>query len=361
MEWNFAVDLDDKDSLSRIDASGMIEVICSFPEQMRNAMEIAQAEFSLPDTDSIRSVVVLGMGGSGVSGDIAVALSQGRSPIPVISYKGYRVPEFVGRETLVFSVSYSGNTEETIEATREVMERGAHVIGITTGGVLGELLNDKGLFFFQIPQGFQPRAAVGYLCIPLLLTLERCGYLPDIGFELERASILVESRSNEYGPDNPTEGNPVKRLAKSLCGYLPVIYGSEGFLWVVATRWKNQINENAKYPAFSNNFPELNHNEIVGWKNLKEICGMSHLIMLRDDGEHERMKARVEITTEILSGSVSRITQVCARGASETEKLFDLIYFGDFLSVYLSLLIGEDPTPVERINELKKRLDSFSG
>lgn len=361
MESSFAVDLDDKDSFSRIDISGMIEVLSGFPEQMRDAMEIAREQFQLPDLDSIRNVVVLGMGGSGVSGDIASALSFRRSPIPVISIKGYAVPEFVGRETLAFSVSYSGNTEETLEATRRAIERGARVIGITSGGSLGEFLKENGLFYFQIPQGFQPRAAVGYLCIPLLLSLERCGILQGVGFELDRGAALIESRSREYGPENPTEENPVKRLAKGLFGYLPVIYGSEGFLWVVATRWKTQINENAKYPAFFNNFPELNHNEVVGWKNLKEVCRMSHLVVLREDSEHQRMKARVETTAEILGSSVSRITQVCARGTSETEKLFDLFYFGDFLSVYLSLLVGEDPTPVERINELKRRLKSYSG
>ncbi len=361
MEEKFAVDLDDKESFSRIDVSKMLEVVLRFPEQLRDAMRIAQADVILPEPSSIRNIVVFGMGGSGISGDIAQAMASGVSPVPVICLKGYTVPNFVGDGTLAFSVSYSGNTEETLEATRVALERGARVIGITSGGALGELLREKGVFFFEIPSGFQPRAAVGYLCVPLLLSLERCKVMPGIGAELEKAVELAEHRAEEYGPDNPTEANPTKRLAKGLFGYLPVIYGSEGFIWVAAMRWKTQINENAKYPAFFNSFPELNHNETVGWKNLGEICRLAHIIVLREDGEHQRTKLRVEITTEILGRSVARITQVCARGTTRTEKIFDLLYFSDFLSVYLSLLLGEDPTPVERIAELKRRLEAYGG
>ena len=351
-----AVDLDNAEELGGIDPSGMLSVVERFPAQVREALEIGSNAVDLPSAGGITSIVVLGMGGSGISGDVVASLLYGSLPLPVMTVKGYSLPALVGPGSLVFAVSYSGNTEETLHCLEEALGRGARAIAVTSGGRLAEVAGENGLAVFRIPPGLQPRASLGYLVVPLVAALERMGLVDGMVRRFGDAVGMLEERSKEYGAGTPLANNPTKRLAKDLLGYMPVVYGSEGTVAVAAKRWKAQFNEMAKVPSFDNWFPELNHNETVGWKNLEDICSRCHLVVLREPREHARVARRIEITMDLLGDTLGHITQVCARGSNRVERLLDLVYFGDFTSVYLALALEEDPTPVTRIEELKKRL-----
>jgi glucose/mannose-6-phosphate isomerase len=351
------VDLDDPAAITDADPSGMLDAVEGFPGQVREALRIGGSELELPDPAGVRMVAVLGMGGSGISGDVVATLAgEAGLNLPVLTVKGYRVPSYIDKDSLVFAVSYSGNTEETLEGVRQVLDRGSKVVAVTSGGTLSAIAMKNDLPLLTVPGGFQPRASLGYLFVPILCVLERMGLASGITALLDEATGTLEERSAEYGWNSDFDSNPTKRLAKDLVGFVPVVYGSEGALSVAALRWKAQLNENAKVAAFHNSFPELNHNETVGWLNPPEVCSRFHLIVLRDRGEHPRIEKRIAITTDLLEESVGHITQVCARGSNTVEDLLDLIYFGDFTSVYLALALGEDPTPVERIQRLKDRL-----
>lgn len=351
-----AVDLDNTEDLSAVDPSGMLAVVEQFPAQVREALLIGESALDLPSADGLDSIVVLGMGGSGISGDIAASLLYCASPVPVFTVKGYSLPALVGPGSLVFAVSYSGNTEETLTCLDEALARGARVVAVASGGRLEDVAGDNGLPVFRIPAGLQPRACLGYLAVPLIAALERMGIVSGMVEMFSAAVGMLEERSLEYGAAAPLDGNPAKRLAKDLVGFMPVVYGSEGTSQVAAKRWKAQFNEMAKVPSFDNCFPELNHNETVGWQNLEEVCSRCHLVVLREPHENPRIARRIEITIDLLGDHLGHITQVCARGSNVVEHLLDLIYFGDFASVYLALALGQDPTPVTRIEELKKRL-----
>ena len=353
------VNLDDPESIERTDPSGMLKAVLDFPNQIRRALEVGRSGSRLPSVQGMDGVVVLGMGGSGISGDVVACLAADRGlALPVFTVKGYGLPSFVGRDTLVFAVSYSGNTEETLSAASAAHKRGARLVAVASGGKLSEAAGKWGIPLYSIPAGLQPRAALGYLFVPILRALEESGLLSGVSEDLEKTAEVLDERSAEFSPDRALEDNATKRLAKDLMGYLPVIYGSEGFPSVAALRWKAQFNEMAKVPAFYNSFPELNHNETVGWLHLEEVCSRAHVVVLRDPDEHPRLEKRIGITMDLLEGSVGRMTQVCARGDTTVGKLLDVIYFGDWVSVYLAIALGQDPTPVERIEELKKRLAS---
>lgn len=355
------IDLDDRGAMCAVDASGMLDVVEGFPEQFRQALA-TEAEGPLPPANALDSVVVLGMGGSGIAGDVAGALGRTAGlRLPLVTVKGYSLPGFVSERTLVFAVSYSGNTEETLDCLSQAVRAGARLVAVSSGGRLSEIAGESGIPLYRIPGGYQPRASLGYLFVPVVSALESMGLVTGLVDTLRGAAGVLEARSREYGRAADLDANPCKRLARDLVGYLPVVYGSEGPAEVAASRWKAQFNENSKVPAFHNYFPELNHNETVGWQNLEDVCRASHLLVLRDGAEHPRVKKRIEITLELLEGHVGRVTHVCARGANAVERMLDLVYFGDFTSVYLALSLGQDPTPVTRIELLKKRLAEGGG
>jgi len=351
------IDLDDPRELAAADPAGMLSVVEGFGEQVGEALQIGRADIDLPEPRGLKAVVVLGMGGSGISGDVIAAIApDGGMRLPILTVKGYRLPSFVDSDCLVFAVSYSGNTEETLDCLQQAQKAGARLVAISSDGSLSEIAARDRIPLFTIPGGLQPRASLGYLFVPILSALQRMGMVAGLLEQLEPAVEMLRRRREEYGMESGADSNPTKRLARDLVGYLPVIYGAEGPLAVASSRWKAQLNEMAKVPAFCNSFPELNHNETVGWQNLEEICSRCHLVVLRDSREHERVEKRIDITLGLIAESVGHATQVCARGSNRLERMLDLIYFGDFTSVYLALALGQDPTPVSRIDELKKRL-----
>jgi glucose/mannose-6-phosphate isomerase len=352
------IDLDDLPLVSTLDPSNFLGTVERFPDQLRAAYQRAHETEGLPEAQGIDSIVVLGMGGSGISGDVCRVVLGERSPLFIQTLKGYELPTWVGRNTLVFAVSYSGETEETLETFNEAAQRrGARVVIVSTGGTLAARGKELDVPLVFITPGLQPRAAFGYLSIPILVVCERMGIGPQVGPDILEAITLLEKRSSQYGREVSVQWNPAKQLAGRIFGKIPIIYGSEGLAEVAAYRWKCQLNECSKMPAWWHVFPELNHNEIVGWARPTDITRKDvGVIILRHDGEHPRVAKRIEVTIPLIERSLGYLEVVRAEGSSVVARLFDLTYLGDFVATYLALAQGVDPAPVEVIQDLKRQL-----
>ena len=339
--------------IGKVDKSNMFRLIADFHKQCRKAVEIADS-LDLPseyaDADKI---VAAGLGGSAIGGDLLFTYLTEELQVPFHVVRDYELPAFVDKQTLFLAVSYSGDTEETLSAYDEAISRSARVIGITSGGKLRKRCQRDGNPVVLIPGGMPPRAALGYLFFPMLIALEHLKFVGKHSTEREETLKLLKELSEEYSlfPDNPAV-----TLAQKLYGRMPVIYGSAKNTSAVACRWRTQINENSKTFASHHVFPELDHNEIVGWEKLEQITETFRVIMLRDSGDHQRVGVRMDITKAIIGNAPAGIDEIWSQGKSSLARMFSLICLGDFVSFYLALLNGVDPTPVERIQTLKKRL-----
>ncbi|MEW5762359.1 MAG: bifunctional phosphoglucose/phosphomannose isomerase [Bacillota bacterium] len=337
-----------------LDSLGMFRAAWELPAQCAGAWRIGQSA-PLPPRKIYRNIVVTGLGGSAIGGDLLRVFTAGRLDIPVIVNRDYRLPRFVDGGTLVFAVSYSGNTEETLSAYDDARARGASLVALTTGGKLGERAGRDMVPLITVPAGIAPRAATGYLFLPMLAVLERLGLLEGMAGEVEGLVSHLEALRGVYGPETPVDRNPAKQLAQRLHGRLPVVWGVAGTTEVAAQRWKGQINENAKAPAYWNLFPELNHNEIVGFEQPGGVLGTIWLVVLRDPEDHPRVNLRVEITRAFV-GAAAGVSEFTASGPTRLARLYSLIYLGDYTSLYLAVLYGTDPGPVRVIDRLKAEL-----
>ena len=319
-----------------IDNSNMLKVIEEFPAQCKTALGLAKG---MTVSGKIDKIVVAGMGGSAVGGDLLKSYLH-NSKMPVFVVRDYKVPNFVDKNTLVFVVSYSGNTEETISAFESAERNKAKIIAVTSGGALSAQAKKV----IKIPVGLQPRAALGYLFFPLLGVMANSNITAVNGDEItEMLNIL----SNTNGFKAFGEG-----IAKKIGLKVPIIYASE-LLSPVAYRWKTQFNENSKAAAFSHAFSEMNHNEIAGYQTMDRNKFIS--IFIRNEGDNERIKKRMDITKEIISTKVD-VEEVFTKGEYLLSRIFSGIYYGDFASYYLALANKIDPTPVAVIENLKRRL-----
>ncbi|MCL6612498.1 MAG: bifunctional phosphoglucose/phosphomannose isomerase [Peptococcaceae bacterium] len=348
--------LNDAGYLYGADSKGMFQSMATLAQQCAMACWDLSKGVELPPVEAISHVVVTGLGGSAIGGDLLRVYCLDRCPVPVLVNRDYTMPGFTGRDTLVFAVSYSGNTEETLSAYREARERGATVIAVTTGGKLKEMADRDGVPVIMVPTGIAPRSASGFLFIPTLRVMERLGFLTGIEKEVEDLVGHLKTLYGRLKPEVPVDKNPAKQMALKLYNRIPVIWGSSGSTEVVAQRWKGQINENAKAPAYWNVFPELNHNELVGFKFPESLLKNIHVVILRDDRDHPRVQKRIEITRSIISGAVAGITDVRASGGGALARTYSLVYSGDYTSLYLAFLYGVDPGPVEVIDHLKNEL-----
>ena len=244
------------------DSLGMLEATLGLPDQIAASTAAVDGLRNLPDRDEIANVVVLGMGGSGIAGDVLTAVAAPFMPIPLVVAKTYGAPKFIGRDTLVFAVSVSGSTEETLEATGQAIDAGARVIAVTRGAELGSMVEAAGGAVVPVDEDIpMPRAALGAVSVPPMIVLESVGLFPGASGWVASAVDHLRQRADQLG----AAGNEAERLAERLAGTIPVIYGGGDLGPVAAARWKTQINENAKVPAFSAAMPELCHNELVGW------------------------------------------------------------------------------------------------
>jgi len=350
--------LDKVEQIRSLDPENMYNRIFDLPEQLREALKIAKAwDVDAGDFTEIKNVVVIGMGGSAIGGDLVRTLLSAQLLIPFQVCRHYRVPEFVDDETLVIASSYSGNTEETLSALEDVQERKAMIAAITTGGLLDDVARLNDIPVVHLPSGLQPRAAVGYSFMPLLIFLEKVGLIKGAAAQSEQVIDRLQTLRESYIESEPSNRNPAKRLAAQIHGRIPIIYGGPTLTDVIAVRWKGQICENAKNMAFANQYPEFNHNELVGWSQI--IAQHSnHLVVVQllDADDHPKIRRRMEIVRSIIEKNGVQVLEVSSIGSSPLERMFSLIMIGDFVSYYLAILNGVDPTPVEAIEMLKTAL-----
>lgn len=350
------IHLDDLQAMQSLDPGGMMGAILGFPGQCRDARRIGLSVQAPEGYRSAANIVILGMGGSAIGGDLLRSLFENEFRVPVAVNRDYGIPNYVNEHTLVIASSYSGNTEETLSGYAEARRRKAMIAAICTGGKLKELATADGYPVITIPGGLSPRAALGYSFHPLMAVMERLGYLAAKDSDFEEMADKVSEMARRFGPEAPLSDNPTKQLAERLHDRLPVIYGAGGWRAVVAARWKGQINENAKNIAYWNAFPELNHNETVGWEAPVKVTNLVHNVILRGADESPRLSRRVEVTHQIMQQAVEGFTEIRAEGKSPLAHMFSLVYTGDFVSYYLSMLNGIDPTPVRVIDRLKAEL-----
>lgn len=357
MHVDFMNDILDKpDELRSCDSENMTGAIMALPEQCERALEIGEGAPLPVLARRPSNVLILGLGGSAIGGDLLRTLLADEVEIPVVVNREYDIPAFAGRDTLVIASSYSGNTEETLTAYSQARARGSQLMAITTGGKLKEIAQRDGVPVIEIPGGLQPRAAIGYSFLPLLVAFWRLGLVRDKRGDVEEMIALLKKMRGDLGPERPGERNRAKEIADRIYGKLPVVYGSYGWKGAVALRWKTQINENSKGPCYYNFFPELNHNEIVGTEAPQALLKEVEIIILRDEADPPRIRKRIGVTEAILRERVGGITEVWAEGRSPLARLFSLLYIGDFVSLYLAILNGIDPSPVRVISYLKNEL-----
>lgn len=331
----------------------MKKSIESFTQQLRDALRIGQAVDLVRPGSDIRNILITGMGGSGIGANLVESLTFGRVPIPMSVSKGYNIPQFVSPHTLFIACSYSGHTEETLAAVNKAMLKRAHIIVITSGGRLLEMAKEYNLFYIQVPGGSSsPRAMLGYMMISLLYALYHTNLIGAAFIkETENAIESIDRSAKAFQTE-------AELIAKKLKGKLPVIY-CDGRLHAMATRFQQQLNENAKQIAHVNTFPEMNHNEIVGWRFPEAILQQSQVIYLYSDHDHERVEKRMEICREIFEKRSNPIIDIVAEGASLLEQYYYLIHLTDWISYYLAQENGVDPDPVEAIDFLKSELSKI--
>ncbi len=348
--------LDQPQIFQSIDPRSMRTLVEALPEQVQSAAQKG-LELSFPLKSEPKMLIVAGLGGSAIGGDLARSIAGPLLKVPLIVIRDYDLPEFVNASALVFACSYSGNTEETLSAYQQARQANAHVICITSGGRLKEMAKADSCTVLSLPRGLPPRAALGYSLITLLAAMQSIAAIPNMSEAIDETVSLLSKLREKYGPDAPQASNPAKSLASSLKGKIVAIYGSNRIMDAVAFRWRTQIEENAKNLAFHHVLPEMNHNELVGWRYPEEALRRIGVVFLRDKGDHPQVQRRFDLTRELIDSKAGTIHEVWSIGNSLLSRVMSAIYLGDFLSLYLAYLNDTDPTPVEAIDYFKNKLN----
>jgi len=349
--------LDQPERCQSIDPKSMKTLVEKFPEQVRS---VAQSGLELEPLKSgePKVLIVAGLGGSAIGGDLARSIAGPLLKAPLIVTRDYDLPGFVDASSLVFACSYSGNTEETLSAYRQARQANSHIICITSGGKLEAMAKADSFPVLSLPAGLPPRAALGYSLMTLLAAMQSMKVIPNMAESISETVDLLSELREKYGSANPQVSNPAKSLAHSLSGKIVAIYGSSGIMDAVAFRWRSQIEENAKNLAFHHVLPEMNHNELVGWRYPEEILRGIGVVLLRDKGDHPQVQRRFDLTRELIGDKAGGIHEVWSEGKSLLARIMSVIYLGDFLSLYLAYLNNTDPTPVQVIDDFKSKLSS---
>lgn len=327
----------------------MKDLIEKFPEQLRKAVEIANTSKFTPAKKEIKNVLIAGLGGSGIGGTIASEINILECNVPITVTKGYFMPNYVSENTLVIVSSYSGNTEETIQVMNHAIERNAYLIAVTSGGIIAETALQKKFDSVILPGGMPPRACLGYSLVQVLnilfqLKLTKTNPLPQI---LSTANLLEK--------ENESILQEAKTISTFFKGKTPVLY-STTFHEGLAIRWRQQINENSKMLCWNHVVPEMNHNELVGWRNKNENLAVLYLLF---NDEYDRNLKRIEMNKEVIKQYTSNIHTVIAKGTNEIEQTFYLNAIGDWVSYYLSIENGVEAAEINVINHLKNQLSKF--
>ncbi len=343
-----------REAIARIDLSDQLGDVLALPEHLRDALWRVESAI-MQDWDTPAGLVVAGMGGSAIGGALARAALADHASRPIFVTRAYGLPTWTTPETMVLCASYSGDTEETLACYESAGALGAKRTVVTTGGRLAEMARADGVPVIPLPGGFQPRAAVAYMIVAALEVAALCGVGPRLTSEIDVTASHIEHLVAEWGPDAP-EDSLAKEVARGLLGTTPVVAGA-GLTTPVAYRWKTQINENAKQPAFWHELPELDHNELAGWEGAKEL-GRFTAVFLDDSDAHPRVKERMDLTERLIAGNAAASFRVETRGETAIERVVSLVLLGDLVSIYLAALRGVDPGPVKVIDELKSALAS---
>ena len=349
--------LDDDSIYKKLDPDGMLNRIQEFPDQIETSWNAATS-IELPATyRDINKVVILGMGGSAIGGDLLKSLILPEARLPVIIHRDYNLPFFIDDKTLVIASSYSGQTEETLSAFKEALHTNSKKLVITTGGKLKELALQNDIPVFLFNYNSQPRAALGYSFGYLAGIFHTLGIIADKKDEIRETILNVRNVISKVDVIVPYENNTAKQLAAEIMERIVIIYGA-GILSEVAHRWKTQLNENSKTWAFYEVFPELNHNAIVGYEFPKDLAGKVFIVMLRTNAIHKRILKRYELVTSIIENAGINYMLIDAEGNSLLSQMMSLLVFGDYVSFYLAILYGTDPSPVNVIQYLKGQMSS---
>ena len=345
--------LDNPNEIKKIDKSNMLSFCIEAPKHYGDAAKIARhVTISYPEPQTI---IIAGMGGSAIGGELLKDWARDRITVPVEICREYSLPAYANKNTLLFIVSYSGETEETLSVLLDAIRRKCMIVCISSGGKLREFAEKLGFPHLLVPSGMAPRATLPYLFMPMPTILKKFGLVSDVDAEVSEAVKILKQVSAENSPEKEASSNFSKKLALGVNGTVPTVYGF-GFYRAVAQRFKTQFNENSKNPAKWEFFPELNHNEIVGWEAAKEFAEYFSVIFIRDTDEPAEIRVRIEVTKELISREIGKIFEIRSKGKSSLAKMSSVICTGDFTSVYLAVLRGIDPTPVKTIDLLKEKL-----
>ena len=343
------------EEVRRIDPTEMYQWLSDFPRQVEDAVRIGKQSKMMLNVEGVRTLLLTGMGGSAIGGDLIRSYLLGELKIPFSVSRSYTLPAFVDRNTIVVVSSYSGNTEETLSSYRQAIQRGARILCITTGGEVERLARKHSHPYIKVPGGLQPRAALAYSFFPLLIALSRLGFVKAKSRDISETIDLLEAQSLVFRNPGNRKNLPLK-IAGTLQGKLPILYSATDHLDAINLRWRGQISENAKQLAYGHVLPEMNHNEIVGWNVDRSLMKRMTVIFLRDRGTHPRIQLREEITKRIVREYAADVVDVWSEGRSLLARVFSLVYLGDWMSYYLAILNKQNPTPVKVIEYLKHEL-----
>jgi len=341
-----------REGIDAADPGGMLGDVLAQPLQLGDALWRAQSAGIRP-VDRAGGLIVCGMGGSAIGGDLAAAALGDRATRPITIVRGYALESWTGPDSLVLCCSYSGDTEETLACFEAAGAAGAGRVVLTTGGQLAQAAREEGVPVIGVPAGMEPRAAVLYTTIGALECAALCGAAPGVHAEIDGATGLLERLAEEWGPGAP-EDSQAKQVAALLRGCVPVIHGA-GPTAALARRWHTQINENAETAAFWAELPEANHNEICGWERGRGLAPLA-AVFLCDPDQHPRVQRRIELSAQEAERAGAPAIVLHSRGDSRLERVLSLLLLGDLVSVYLAVLEGVDPSPVEPLARLKAAL-----
>ena len=347
--------LDDLQNIKKIDRRHLAKYIADFPSHCAKAL-LGMEKIKIPDDwKKTEKIAVCGMGGSAIGGDLAKAVLPTKEKMPVSVIRGDDLPAWVDAKTLVVCVSCSGETEETISCFKQALEKKAMIFAVAGGGQLAALAKKNKIPLYEFSCQAPPRASLGYLLVPLLVLWEKIGFLSPEDADLRPTLAFLEEFGANLAPGQPTQDNLAKQLAFAVFDRLPLIVGA-GLLASVARRWKTQFNENAKTISFFEELPELNHNTVEGLAYPRRIKDDLLVLLLESPSDPSRVRRRFQILKKLLAREAVEFQEISASGADILTQKLSLVFLGDWISFYLAVLNGTDPSSVENIPWIKKLL-----
>jgi len=351
--------LDDQQLISSIDKKKMFQILSCFPDQIKEIKKIVE-NTEIPKIYNIHQVIVSGMGGSAISGDILQQYTEDKGFIPVSVCRSYNLPKWINKNTLVFSQSYSGNTEETLSAFKHAYEKKCQIISISSNGKLLEHSTKRSIPVITLPAGYEPRSAIAFLFFSSLFSLQKIGLFTNtVENDIQETIDVTRNLIEKIDISIEFEQNYAKQIANMMHNTIPQIYGWNIYD-SIARRWAKQINENSKMISRYDSVPESNHNDIVGWSENSSVAKQFSVILFRDDNrETLQMKTRLSFMSKFYSQVASNLIEIPVQGKSSLTKMMYLLVLGDYVSCYLAILQKKDPTPVSIINQLKNTLEKI--